>query len=468
MDYEFVFEWIMEKLIILPAEDLLNKFGAGNHKPGSGSAAAFQGLLAAQLILTVIELTDDVKRRRFYEHWLPEMHRIAQEINQRIYPQLKYLFQKDSEQFDRTIQLRKARDEESNELRKRELTINALQELMPATELPVEIAELCIELAEFGAYIFDHGFKSARGDASVAQNGAISAIGGCLSIINLNLLSFGQDKWTEQIRQRSGTIKAAYDILLQESTTRIEVLNKESERNSKFHFELQKLLSGLSDERNLNYTEIEIVAGKLQNLMWLYKDIIWKRKLPEEPLDVLRPELMLKQLGYLFYQPDTLGQHETNGEFYEVAGLIDKENKVVQISKQFPQETQNFTLAHELGHALFHKQTILHRDKAIDGSGLRVQRDFRELQADKFAACFLMPQKQVKAVFEKLFSMKKFTVTENSVFALTNGSVSAFRKEFATKRDVCRFLSSIALAEIFSVSVETMAIRLEELNLVEV
>ena len=29
---------------------------------------------------------------------------------------------------------------------------------------------------------------------------------------------------------------------------------------------------------------------------------------------------------------------------------------------------QRFTIAHELGHAILHRQTVLHRDKPIDGS----------------------------------------------------------------------------------------------------
>nr|WP_259069123.1 cyclodeaminase/cyclohydrolase family protein [Mucilaginibacter sp. X4EP1]MCS3814511.1 formiminotetrahydrofolate cyclodeaminase [Mucilaginibacter sp. X4EP1] len=47
----------MKKLIEYTTEELLQKFGSGEHKPGSGSAAAFQGLLSAQLILTVIDLS---------------------------------------------------------------------------------------------------------------------------------------------------------------------------------------------------------------------------------------------------------------------------------------------------------------------------------------------------------------------------------------------------------------------------
>jgi len=47
----------MSKLIELSTEELLKKFGSGKHKPGSGSAAAFQGMLSAKLIHTVIDLT---------------------------------------------------------------------------------------------------------------------------------------------------------------------------------------------------------------------------------------------------------------------------------------------------------------------------------------------------------------------------------------------------------------------------
>ena len=36
----------MDELLKRSAEELLEKFGKGEHIPGSGSAAAFQGMLA--------------------------------------------------------------------------------------------------------------------------------------------------------------------------------------------------------------------------------------------------------------------------------------------------------------------------------------------------------------------------------------------------------------------------------------
>ncbi|MBU2269497.1 MAG: cyclodeaminase/cyclohydrolase family protein, partial [Bacteroidetes bacterium] len=53
-------------LLAITAEELLEKFGSGGHKPGSGSAAALQGMLSAKLLITVISLTNEPKRREKY------------------------------------------------------------------------------------------------------------------------------------------------------------------------------------------------------------------------------------------------------------------------------------------------------------------------------------------------------------------------------------------------------------------
>lgn len=48
---------MMEEFIRLPADELLKRLGSGGHKPGSGSAAALNGMLSASLVQTVISLT---------------------------------------------------------------------------------------------------------------------------------------------------------------------------------------------------------------------------------------------------------------------------------------------------------------------------------------------------------------------------------------------------------------------------
>jgi Zn-dependent peptidase ImmA (M78 family)/formiminotetrahydrofolate cyclodeaminase len=457
------------ELMELKTRDLLVKYGKGNHIPGSGSAAAELGLVSAQLLRTVIRLTDNPehpKRQEKYSQWLPELRRIASEIDNRILPKLEELFQTDSNQFNKAIDLRKKRDSEKDIAQKSYLATQAVEELKPSTIIPVEIAKLCIELADFAKYVFTHGFKSARGDAGVAQSGAIASVGGCISIVYLNLLSFASNAWVDLVREEISLLRDKYQQLTLDAIICVDVLKEEADMHNQCQGDIRALLASLPDESRLNDSIIEEIATKLQLLLWKHKETIWKQDEIDDPLKILQPDTALKEIGYHFYRLKFIERHEVNGEFLDVAGLIDKEQKFVQVSQEFGLSTQNFTAAHELGHALFHKQAILHRDKPLDGSSSTYTQDRREIQANKFAAFFLMPQKQVVKIFKELFSMERFTVTGDNVFALTNDNVAAFREIFKNKREVARFLGG-PLAEIFEVSIETMAIRLEELNLVD-
>src|SRR4051812_31602610 len=97
---------MVKKLRDIATGKLLEKFGAGNHKPGSGSASALQGMLSAQLLRTVIDLTIDPKHRNAYLQHINELLRIKNEIDSRIYIALERLFQEDSDEFDKVIKIR--------------------------------------------------------------------------------------------------------------------------------------------------------------------------------------------------------------------------------------------------------------------------------------------------------------------------------------------------------------------------
>nr|WP_294796520.1 cyclodeaminase/cyclohydrolase family protein [uncultured Mucilaginibacter sp.] len=464
----------MEKLIELSTEKLLEKFGSGNHKPGSGSAAAFQGMLSAQLIRTVADLT--LKRQGYKPHH-PELINMISELETRIYPALVHYFQLDSEQFDRVIELRRELKAEGNLLKSREIKQSLDDAMRPATQTPIAIAYLCADLAGFALFVCDHGFQAARGDSGVAVNNLIATIAGCLSIVNLNLLSLGNDEETEQIRLDASKLKAKYLELSSKAIERLTRLEDEARRHQAFHQELNSLASGKWAGKQLSNTDIEQLARHLQNTLYQYSDKINKQPRPENLLELLRPEIVItKILNYRYEETETLGRHFVDGEFYEVAGVIDNPKRLVSISQQFSKETRNFTAAHELGHALLHRQAVLHRDKAIDGSGAVTQRSLTELQADKFATYFLMPSKIVTEMFKELFQTNKFVINENTVFSLTVGSVGDFKKRCRSLRELSRILAEAefyrekpfrSMAEMFNVSVETMAIRLEELGLAE-
>ena len=132
-------------LLEITAEQLLEKFGAGNHKPGSGSAAALQGMLSSKLLTTVINLTNNEEHRPHYKDSLPKLLEINNQILNQIYPDLVSLFHEDAAQFDQTIKARKTRNAEKDPIKKSVLAKLALDELKSSIEIPIKISKNCID-----------------------------------------------------------------------------------------------------------------------------------------------------------------------------------------------------------------------------------------------------------------------------------------------------------------------------------
>lgn len=196
---------------------------------------------------------------------------------------------------------------------------------------------------------------------------------------------------------------------------------------------------------------------------------------PDDPITLLEPEFVFQLIGYSYSTEGSLGQFDYGK--IEVAGIIDNSLKEVKISQQFPYGTQRFTAAHEIGHAVLHPNLAgLHRDRSVDGSTSSKQQNIKEVEADKFAAYFLMPKKLVKKLFKQYFLTDCFTLNEETKFAL-----GQLPKDFEHNYNNIDYLSKIlaktdnyngirfdSLAALFKVSIEAMAIRLIELELLAV
>ncbi len=455
--------------------ELMEKFGAGNHKPGSGSAAAFQGMVSAKLISTVISLTADEKRRHMYSSYINVLLDYYEEIENRIYPQLVKLFKSDSIQFDKTIKSRIARDEEKDEIIKNQLRRQALEDLKVSIDIPFEIAALCKELALISAFVFDNGFKAARGDSQVGLSGSVSALAGCMAIIRLNVLSFNSDEYayTKSVVQNVDDLYIDYKDLIKLADSKIEILREEFERKIPLFEGVNNLMQKTRVSKRV---DVEDCVREFQNLIWSNKHLLWKKNVPKTYLEILQPEHIFKNaLGYDYISSARYGVAVSENESIEVAGIIDQPNKIVAVSNKFSAQVQNFTAAHELGHAIIHEQPILHRDIPVDSIGKRGTRDKVELEADAFATYFLMPTKLIKMEFESRYSNNIFQINEDTAFKFGGRSTIDLRKECKNIRSLSRKLAStelydsknfISLAKLFNVSTEAMAIRLEELNLV--
>jgi hypothetical protein len=242
----------------------------------------------------------------------------------------------------------------------------------------------------------------------------------------------------------------------------------------KMHGAFASMVGNKKNSRHSN-TDIETKAINLQREMWRAKNQIFLDSKLLTPLEILDPAIAFALIGYDFNLEETLGQHFNDGRQIEVAGTIDDSSKQVRISRQFAHDVRNFTTAHELGHALLHDARGLHRDRPLDGSA--IAREPIEIEADKFASYFLMPEKLVRTYFENLFGTSSFFLDEGTSFALSRGTSINLDRDCRNLRDLSKILAScesyngirfVSLARQFRVSPGAMAIRLEELGLVNI
>lgn len=215
---------IIPNFLDLPARNLLEKFGAGQHKPGSGSASALLGLVACKMMRTVILATERSPR---YAKNLSQLRFIASALTEQHEPFFQEAFQKDSIQFDRYHQARIARNNCKDATEKRRLADKAREELMPATEIPLEIAQRAADTAERGMVVYDLGASHVRGDSGVAISAALSSCSGALFVVYLNLLQFREGRWAVKTRASADLITEKYQILQAEQFRRVSHIQAE-------------------------------------------------------------------------------------------------------------------------------------------------------------------------------------------------------------------------------------------------
>jgi len=185
------------------------------------------------------------------------------------------------------------------------------------------------------------------------------------------------------------------------------------------------------------------------------------------------PFLACNLIKYSVHIVDNLDHLSTKPK--QIAGIIDPSIREIQISNDFPKTVQRFTLAHELGHALLHEGMSRHRDMPLDGANFKGKRSPAEVEANKFATNFLMPEDILTLRFKQKFLTEKFVINDDTVFALDPSNKQNLRQRIKTLRDLTSYLSKVgpysgnhyhSLVIQFEVSEKAMAIRLEELDLV--
>ena len=222
--------------------------------------------------------------------------------------------------------------------------------------------------------------------------------------------------------------------------------------------------------------KIQHEAREVQKLIWSRRHEIWPKGVPH-PIRMLEPEIAADVLDVNFeFHPELILLNRRDSK-YEIAGLLDRQSRKIAVADQFPVETVRFTGAHEIGHWVLHEDEMMHRDRPVKGlNGETLARPKKEKEADYFAACFLMPEKLVIEAFESTFMFRgQFVFDDTAAFWLNRSDPDALLRADSGSLDRALALSSAqtyggrhfnSLAKQFRVSAATMAIRLNELNLI--
>ena len=193
-------------------------------------------------------------------------------------------------------------------------------------------------------------------------------------------------------------------------------------------------------------------------------------------IELVEPEMAARVLNILYEEVEVLGKFGSGRDNrFEVAGTLNRRDRIIQVSRRFPLNVRRFTGAHEIGHWVLHPEEKMHRDRPLDGS--KVSRNPKERDADYFAACFLMPRKLLWQVCEQTFGIElPIKIDENIAFWLSRDEPDSLLRP-AVGSDICERIIANAeffngkhfnsLAKQFHVSTTAMTIRLKELGVVE-
>ena len=204
----------------------------------------------------------------------------------------------------------------------------------------------------------------------------------------------------------------------------------------------------------------DIEHKSLELLNQYSKNVNWEISAPI-PVEIIAENYLGYQIELtndgLFAEPTVLG------------GIIFDEN-TIQINGEIENQDgrYNFTVAHEIGHHILHKtwlyaqrnqqnlfedsevQSILCREEGVKPRG--------EIQADKFAACLLMPEHLVKKTFINIY--------KNPIDVSSRQAV----KEFGLTPEVkAKMIADVVIKQggFTNVSKIAMVNRLKNLHLIE-
>ena len=194
----------------------LDELASAEAVPGGGTVAALSGALGASLVAMVCRLTIGKKN---YEAVSAEMQTILPRA-EALQRELTDLMQADTDAYARVMdayRLPKATEEEKTA---RTRAIQAA--LQHAAEVPLRVAECCVEVLTLARVVVEKGNPNATSDGGVGALMAHAGLRGAAYNVLINLGSIRDDAFAQDRRARVTALATEAERLAREISSLVE------------------------------------------------------------------------------------------------------------------------------------------------------------------------------------------------------------------------------------------------------
>lgn len=180
--------------------EILSEVCSATPTPGGGSVSAMAACLGNSMVSMVGSLTKDKKKYNDVQEETVKLLEKTQDIMVR----LEDLVNEDMEVFNQFMDtLRMAKDNEEQKKIRGEAMQRAY---IAATEVPLKIAETCLEVIELAAEICVYGNKTAISDVGVGAYIAEASLYGAFLSVDINLGGIKDKEYVNKISTRKAII----------------------------------------------------------------------------------------------------------------------------------------------------------------------------------------------------------------------------------------------------------------------
>ncbi len=151
-----------ERLVDMAVSQFLSELASSAPAPGGGSVAALSGALGAALVSMVCNLTIGKKKYADVEQEIRAILEKSEDLRRK----LVNLIQEDIQVYTAVSEAMKMPKDTEEEKTARHKTLQ--KALKAATEVPLQVAEMCVEVITLCQPVAEKGNKNAVSDAGVA------------------------------------------------------------------------------------------------------------------------------------------------------------------------------------------------------------------------------------------------------------------------------------------------------------